>query len=52
VDIADDLPIIVEIVDSTPRIRAFLPLLDDLVPHGTATLSPVQIVKASAGGSQ
>lgn len=49
VDIADDLPIIVEIIDRTELIRRFLPRLEALVPHGTATLSPVQIVKYSAG---
>jgi PII-like signaling protein len=47
-DIADDLPIIVEIVDRTAAIRRFLPLLGALVPHGTATVSPVQIVKSCA----
>ncbi len=47
-DVSDDLPMIVEIVDTTEAIRRFLPLLDSLVPHGTATLSPVRIVKYSA----
>ena len=49
VDVADDLPIIVEIVDTPEAIERFLPFLDALVPHGTATLSPVQVVKYSAG---
>jgi PII-like signaling protein len=44
VDVSDDLPMIVEFVDSETAIRRFLGLLDALVPHGTATLSPVQIV--------
>lgn len=49
VDLADDLPIIVEILDTTEAIERFLPQLDALVPHGTVTLSPVEIVKYSAG---
>ena len=49
VDVSDDLPIIVEIVDTTERIRQFLPSLDPLIPHGTVTLSPVSIVKYSPG---
>ena len=49
VDISDDLPVIVEIVDTAERIQAFLPTLDPLIPHGAATLSPVSIVKYSAG---
>ena len=46
---SDDLPIIVEIVDTSEAIRRFLPLLDQVIPHGTATLSPVHIVKYSPG---
>lgn len=47
VDISDDLPMIVEIVDATDAIRRFVPLLDDMIPHGTATLSPVHITTYS-----
>ena len=49
VDLSDDLPIIVEIVDTSEAIRRFLPLLEQVIPHGTATLSPVHIVKYSSG---
>ena len=49
VDLSDDLPMIVEIVDTREAIRRFLPLLDQMIPHGTATLSPVHIVKYSSG---
>jgi len=49
VDVSDDLPIIVEIVDRIDAIQRFLPLLDTIVPHGTATLSPVRIVTYRAG---
>jgi uncharacterized protein len=44
VDVSDDLTMIVEFVDAEPAIRHFVGLLDAMVPHGTATLSPVQIV--------
>jgi len=44
VDVSDDLTMIVEFVDTEPAIRRFVGLLDAMVPHGTATLSPVQIV--------
>lgn len=49
VDVSDDLPIIVEIVDTVEAIQRFAPLLDGVIPHGTATLSPVHIVKYSTG---
>ena len=49
VDLSDDLPSIVELVDTREAIRRFVPLLDPMIPHGTATLSPVHIVKYSTG---
>ncbi|HEY8287327.1 MAG TPA: DUF190 domain-containing protein [Chloroflexota bacterium] len=48
-DVSDDLPMIVELVDRTDAIQRFLPLLDGIVPHGTATLSPVRIVTYRSG---
>lgn len=43
-DVADDLPMIVEFVDDEAVIRRFAGLLDAMIPHGTAVLSPVQTV--------
>ncbi len=43
-DIADNLPVIVEIVDRTERIETFLPLLDRLVQRGMITATPVEII--------
>lgn len=52
VDLADDLPIIVEIVDTPEAIEGFLPRLDALTPHVTAVLSQVEIVKHSASSTR
>jgi PII-like signaling protein len=49
VDVSDDLPIVVEMVDTVAAINRVLPLLERLVPHGTATVTPVRIVKSSRG---
>jgi uncharacterized protein len=49
-DIADNLPMIVEMVESEERIEALLPLVDGLVQRGTITVTPVEIV--SGWGSQ
>jgi hypothetical protein len=38
-----DLPIIVEIVDTLEKIEAFLPVVDEAVTEGLATLERVQI---------
>lgn len=38
-----DLPIVIEIVDTREKIEAFLPIIDDAIPEGLATLEKVQI---------
>ncbi len=43
-DISDNLPVIVEIVESDECIEALLPLLDRLVQRGMITVTPVEIV--------
>lgn len=43
-DIADNLPMIVEIVDDAERIEYFLPMLDRLVQRGMITSTPVDII--------
>jgi len=39
-----DLPIVIEIIDSKEKIDAFLPVLDQLLEGGLATLEPVQVI--------
>lgn len=43
-DISDNLPLIVEIVESGERIEALLPLLDRIVQRGVITMAPVEIL--------
>lgn len=43
-DISDNLPLIIEIVESEERITALLPVIDQLVQRGTITITPVEIV--------
>jgi uncharacterized protein len=43
-DIANNLPMIVEIVEGEERLEALLPLLDRLVQRGMITVTPVEIV--------
>jgi len=42
--LSDDLPIVVEIVDSEEKIGALLPKLDVMVREGLVTLEKVQVV--------
>jgi uncharacterized protein len=42
--LAENLPIVVEIVDKKEKIQAFLPELDAMIPEGLVTLEPVQVI--------
>ena len=38
-----DLPVVVEIIDSAEKVRAFLPEVEAMVDDGLATLEPVEV---------
>jgi len=42
--LSEDLPVIVEIVDSQANIEAFIPELDNLIGEGLITLEKVRII--------
>lgn len=41
--LSSDLPLVVEIVDTEEKIQSFLPLIDDAVSEGLATVERVEI---------
>lgn len=41
--LSTDLPIIIEIVDAREKIEAFLPLIDDAITEGLATVERVDV---------
>jgi PII-like signaling protein len=41
---SDDLPVVVQIIDAEERIRAFLPIVEELVGEGLMTLDDVNVV--------
>ena len=43
-DLSEDLPIIIEIVDSEERIKKILPHLDEMVQDGLVTLEKVHVI--------
>ncbi|MDD5217200.1 MAG: DUF190 domain-containing protein [Candidatus Omnitrophica bacterium] len=47
--LSEDLPIVIEIVDSEEKINAFLPYLDEVVREGLITLEKANIVMYRAG---
>lgn len=43
--LSEDLPIVVEIVDSEEKINAFLPFLDQMMQSGLVTLEKVKVIQ-------
>ncbi len=44
-EISDDLPIVVEIVDTEEHVQAFLPVLDEMMSSGLVTLEKVRVLQ-------
>ncbi|GAA2441268.1 DUF190 domain-containing protein [Streptomyces lavendulocolor] len=47
--LSEDLPMAVVVVDTEERVRAFLPLLDDLLGDGLVVLDPCEAVRYDGG---
>jgi PII-like signaling protein len=43
--LSEDLPIVIEIVDSEEKINGFLPALDEMMGSGLVTLEKVQVLQ-------
>ena len=42
--LSEDLPVVIEIVDTPERIQGILPVLDEMIDEGMVTLESVEIV--------
>ncbi len=42
--LSEDLPMVVEIVDSLEKVEKFLPLLDDMISDGLVTIEKVRVI--------
>lgn len=42
--LSEDMPMIIEIVDSLEKIEAFLPVLDQMITDGLVTLEEVRVI--------
>jgi PII-like signaling protein len=47
--LSQDLPMVVEIVDTEEKIAAFLPVLDTMMSSGLVTLEKVQVLRYGRG---
>ncbi len=50
--LSEDLPLLIEVVDSEERIRRVLPMLEGMIPEGLVTLESVEILAYRAGKSE
>ena len=44
-DVRENLPLVIEIVDTEDNIKAFLPILNSMMPSGLVTLEKVQVLQ-------
>jgi uncharacterized protein len=42
--LSEDLPMVIEIVDSREKVEEFLPYLDEMIADGLITLEPVRVL--------
>jgi PII-like signaling protein len=49
--LSEDLPVVIELVDTAERIDAVLPLLDEMVEEGMVTVERVEIVAYRASSA-
>lgn len=50
--LSEDLPVIIELVDSEEKINRFLPRLDEMVKEGLITLEKANVVMYRADGNK
>jgi len=48
--LSEDLPLVVEIVDSEEKINAFLPILESIMTSGLVTIEKVQVLQYGSSG--
>ncbi len=48
--LSEDLPIVVELIDTAERIDGFLPVLDEMVREGLVVIEDVHVLKYEASG--
>src|SRR5579875_2176640 len=44
VHLTNDLPVVIEIVDTAEKVQAFLPYLDDMVVEGLVTCADIEMI--------
>ena len=49
--LSEDLPVIVEVVDSEEKVKELIPILDEMVTDGLVTMEKVHVLRYAPNGS-
>ncbi len=47
--LSEDLPMVIEVVDTEEHINRLIPILDDMVPEGLVTMEKVRVIQYKPG---
>jgi uncharacterized protein len=47
--LSEDLPVVVEVVDTPEHVERMLPIVDEMVPEGLVTVEKVRVIKYAPG---
>lgn len=47
--LSEDLPVVIEVVDTQEQIDRLLPILDEMIPEGLVTMEKVRVLKYKPG---
>ena len=47
--LSEDLPVVIEIVDTEEHLESLMPILDEMVPEGLVTMEKVRVPKYAPG---
>jgi hypothetical protein len=47
--LSEDLPVLIEVVDTEEHVERLLPILDEMVTEGLVTLEKVRVVRYAPG---
>ena len=49
--LSEDLPVVIEIVDTPEKIAAFLPIVDEMMDKGMITIEPIKVIAYRHAGA-
>lgn len=47
--LSEDLPVVIEVVDTDEQVERLVPILDEMVPEGLVTMEKVRVLKYAPG---